>query len=602
LFAPGMTTTTKLRALTFVLATLITTQLASAQDVYDYICARTEYFTQATTNRASTANGMAHYLDGFVHPSGAGLSSGTLKSPAGIVYTLTNVNGTLQLMNGGVQLSNPAASGVYQFQILGNDAVTANLKITLPAPATAILPLRVSNFTNTQEIDASQDFKLTWDKAFFSGAHDYLFLEIVDTNQARVFGRQLALAQTNVVIPASTLAPNQTFNAYLGVMHYSAINGRAQPFSTTAERRITRFQIKTINPAGVVSFAATASTALETDSKAYIRVRRKQGSQGQITVDYFTEDGTARSNVDYTPVSGTLTFPDGVTAQTLEVPLLNTPSHDGPVTLHLTLTNVTGGATLATLPHAALTIRDSTGDTTPTVSAFFLNLMEYYWQNSTGAPSQIDQSITSQFLAEVVPGFPGSVSFAVVQGPAGNTLSLTRSFENYHALFENDLVFPSSASMISNARAGKYSVYVQDVTGNVFTTNVVLGVERKIAPPIVLNWTATQAVDPAQDFVLNWGPFVGGTTNDYVRVIVQDSTDEYLVYTPNEFESGALRPPKQGYLIPANTLQFGKIYYGAIFYIKVQNKQSTGPGIRAATGATAVTVFQIKTIDAPSAQ
>ena len=153
--------------------------------------------------------------------------------------------------------------------------------------------------------------------------------------------------------------------------------------------------------------------------------------------------------------------------------------------------------------------------------------------------------------------------------------------------------------MMSTARAGKYSFYVEDLSGHVFTTNMIVGTERKIAPPIVSNWTNAQAVDPAQDFVVNWGPFIGGTTNDFIRVIVEDLANEYIVYTPNEFESGAMRPPKQNYVIPANTLQYGKTYNALVAFTKIQTKQTKGASIHAATASTAVTLFTIKTIDAP---
>ncbi len=42
-----------------------------------------------------------------------------------------------------------------------------------------------------------------------------------------------------------------------------------------------------------------------------------------VTVHYATHDGSAKAGTDYTPVSGTLTFPPGETAQNITVPILN---------------------------------------------------------------------------------------------------------------------------------------------------------------------------------------------------------------------------------------------------------------------------------------
>lgn len=590
-------TTKSWKYFALVIATLAC-QIVSAQNVYYYSATRHDFFTQSTTNRASMLNATRHYIDPDVQSyTGADyVDSATVKVPTGQTYTLVNDGSGAFVPQQSIAYNTYAPAGLYLFHTAENgSSVFETLHLVLSAPAAAILPLRIANWTEAQTIDASQDFTLTWDKPIKSGTHDYLVLQIFDSRGTNVLDQRVGLDQTNFVIGAYTLQPNMVYNAYLSVFHYFSLNNRIQPYSFTGERHFTQFHIKTINPAGLMSFASRATTALESDGTAYLRVRRTEGTQGQVTVDYFTEDGTAHSNVDYTAVSGTLVFPDGVSSQTIEVPLLNTPTHDSPVTVHLTLTNATGGATLVTHPHSALTIRDTAGDTTPTLTALLLMQMEAYSQNSTAFPTQTSLDVTSQFTAEVIPGFAGSISFGLLEGPGG-TISLSRTFDNYRALFENDQLFPSSASMMSTVRPGKYSFYVEDISGNVFTTNLIVGAERKISPPVVSNWTAAQAIDPAQDFVVNWNPFVGGTTNDFIRIIVQDSSGEYVVYTPNEFESGALRPPKLGYIIPANTLQYGKTYNAQIVFTKIQNRQSANAAIHASTTSTAVTLFPLKTI------
>jgi hypothetical protein len=46
-------------------------------------------------------------------------------------------------------------------------------------------------------------------------------------------------------------------------------------------------------------------------------------SAGTVTVEYVTTAGTATEDEDYYPVSGTLTFPDGVTRRTVSVPIID---------------------------------------------------------------------------------------------------------------------------------------------------------------------------------------------------------------------------------------------------------------------------------------
>ncbi|HET6246260.1 MAG TPA: S8 family serine peptidase [Tepidisphaeraceae bacterium] len=78
---------------------------------------------------------------------------------------------------------------------------------------------------------------------------------------------------------------------------------------------------------GTVIFTVTLNEALSTQS----------------TVDYATADGTAVAGTDYTAAGGTLTFPAGVTSESVRVPVLaNATSAQGTRTFTLTLSNPTG--------------------------------------------------------------------------------------------------------------------------------------------------------------------------------------------------------------------------------------------------------------------
>src|SRR5262249_39413525 len=73
---------------------------------------------------------------------------------------------------------------------------------------------------------------------------------------------------------------------------------------------------------------------------------------------------TAIANVNYTAVSGTLTFADGETTKTFTVPVIDDGLPIGNLTASLTLSNPTGGAVLGGLSTSTLTIIDT--DTFPT--------------------------------------------------------------------------------------------------------------------------------------------------------------------------------------------------------------------------------------------
>ena len=67
-------------------------------------------------------------------------------------------------------------------------------------------------------------------------------------------------------------------------------------------------------------------------------------ASGTVTVNYATADGTATANADYTPTSGTLTFPAGETTKTIAVPITDDTVEDDGETLTLTLSSASGAA------------------------------------------------------------------------------------------------------------------------------------------------------------------------------------------------------------------------------------------------------------------
>ncbi len=99
-----------------------------------------------------------------------------------------------------------------------------------------------------------------------------------------------------------------------------------------------------------------------------ITVNRLGGSAQTITVNYTTVDGTnatpAFAGIDYTAVSGTLTFPPGVFSQSFTVPITAKSTPVGNLTFGVALSNPTptsgpgGGVTLGNPSAATVTIID----------------------------------------------------------------------------------------------------------------------------------------------------------------------------------------------------------------------------------------------------
>ncbi|MDT7605283.1 MAG: hypothetical protein QOF61_3280, partial [Acidobacteriota bacterium] len=107
--------------------------------------------------------------------------------------------------------------------------------------------------------------------------------------------------------------------------------------------------------AGTIQFSSSSYTVLETGGTAAITITRVGGSDGSISADFSTTDGTATAPADYTTVpSQTVTFTDGdTTPKTINVSINNDNIYEGNETVNLSLSATTVNLVGKATPHAA---------------------------------------------------------------------------------------------------------------------------------------------------------------------------------------------------------------------------------------------------------
>lgn len=116
----------------------------------------------------------------------------------------------------------------------------------------------------------------------------------------------------------------------------------------------------TDNLAGL-SFSSPAYSRNENGGSATITVFRSNYTNSVVSVDYAALDGTARSNINYLAVSGTLVFANGETVKTFSVPVIDNGVVDGDTTVLLSLANPVGNAVLVNPSAATLTVLEVDG-------------------------------------------------------------------------------------------------------------------------------------------------------------------------------------------------------------------------------------------------
>ena len=143
-------------------------------------------------------------------------------------------------------------------------------------------------------------------------------------------------------------------------LRLSAATGATLGASSIATVSIT--DDDTVASAGALSFTVSTASVAEGAGTAVITARRTGGSVGAVTVAYASANGSATAGSDYTATSGTLSWADGDAAnKTFSVPISDDATTESAETITLTLSNATGGATLATPSTQTLTISDNDG-------------------------------------------------------------------------------------------------------------------------------------------------------------------------------------------------------------------------------------------------
>ncbi|MBI5424193.1 MAG: hypothetical protein HZA32_08890 [Opitutae bacterium] len=115
------------------------------------------------------------------------------------------------------------------------------------------------------------------------------------------------------------------------------------------------------NPAnpGSFSFASTALSVTEGAGVATLTVNRVGGTDGAVSVNYYTLAGSANSTTDYQYTYGTLHWAAGESqAQTIDIPIKDDDQEEPTKSFQLTLDSPAGGATLGAGSTATITIDD----------------------------------------------------------------------------------------------------------------------------------------------------------------------------------------------------------------------------------------------------
>ena len=127
--------------------------------------------------------------------------------------------------------------------------------------------------------------------------------------------------------------------------------------STYANPSNAVLTIRGTNQPGTFGVLSNSLVVVEGSPSVPITVTRTNGSAGVVSVQYSTIAGTAIPGVNYFTTSGSISFSDGETSRSINVPLINNSLVQGPVSFTLRLNSIING-TFSTATQTVVTILD----------------------------------------------------------------------------------------------------------------------------------------------------------------------------------------------------------------------------------------------------
>ena len=202
--------------------------------------------------------------------------------------------------------------------------------------------------------------------------------------------------------------------------------------SSSSSSSSTSSSTASATEAGSFRFTTGSYKGDEDEASVTINIIRYGGNTGTVSVDYETENGTANSGSDYEATSGTLTFANGKTAESFQIPLIEDSEKEGNETVIIHLKGPKSGAVLGSPVTATLTIVDNdegdgtSADPDNNNGVFVLSAAEYeIAENMNEVTITIERKSGSEGTA--------TVKYEATKGTAGN--------ENFDSISATSVTF-----------------------------------------------------------------------------------------------------------------------------------------------------------------
>ncbi len=229
------------------------------------------------------------------------------------------------------------------------------------------------------------------------------------------------------------------------------------------------------------------------------------------------------------------------------------------------------------------------------VTSCFVRKLQGFSQTNAGLPV-LRMPAPFTFEADAYVDSNDVFTNATIEFPGGAIASM--SWDPMHRYrpasyqFKDDLA--SAESLDTAYPDGTYTMSLGTTSDGLRSISFDLVAPAYPNAPWVSNFDASQQVNAEEDFLLQWGSFIGATTNDAIEVEIWSDPATRVFRAPDAIPFSSTNT---SLVIPRGTLQDGRTYVVFLVFLRAADFESpTYPGVPCRTGCDSYNVFQIRTL------
>jgi hypothetical protein len=477
-------------------------------------------------------------------------------------------------------LNESFADGLVTFQVMGFPN-SADATLTLATPALPPIPA-VVNYAETQVIDPEQSFTLAWNSFAGAGTQDVVWVRI-DSNEGVVFSTPIPGAAgalggtaTQVVIPAGTLSQQEYITATIVFVKVGTQTPGSLPNSTAlaGSYRSTSLDLALVEGGngdptnGPVLLSTTPSSGsinVRPDTEVQFRFSRPMAPIVDIM---WTAGGNELSSQAFNYSWSA----DGFT-------LVATYPPSFPPNAYVTwglgddFEDATGVPLAGEQNFGFFLTGAGNGDcdeNDPLEQAGNFGFSRALMFQQTGPGIVVPLPEESAFFAAIFnPPVDYSVTGASFTPPMGEPKLMHRFFGTTFFLVD---AFNTESELNEMFPLGDYVARVEPAVGSPITMTVTVS-GASVPTPEVINYTASQAIDPAAPFTLLWSSFTGADPASFIHLDIADREGDTVFSAPNECLGIELEPTATSIIVPAGTLLPGRTYELTISFFRITDSR-----------------------------